>query len=596
MDTTIPLHKSFSRLAGVLLAIAFLAGPVMALTPEEVLVVGNASVPASAELAAYYAEQRGVPAENIVLIETTGDYDISRTDYEETIRQPVMAALREHDQNPPIKCIVLMWGVPVRVSQTAIDSNPVAARYVQAAREAQLNLAVARILLTSVGQSFPALPDLNSLQLEDLFDEIPAPPVDPLPLVSLEHDLAMKFESKGTLAISLENTNQRLMAIRQVMALQLEVNGLRGLINYVEDVYRNPDAAQAARIAEYRRVLEQATARLAALPEEDDTVDALNEKLELMQFIGGQLLVANYTDHAAERFSGTPNPSADAAVDSELAALWLDTRDYSDRVDNPLYFRAEGVSIISTPVVMCCRIDGVTADDARRIIDDSIATEAQGLQGKFYVDAGIPSIFANRDANGGYVNFSLMLEALGRIVRENTDLNVVIDTEPSLFGINACPDAGLYIGWYSLRNYVDAFDWNRGAVAYHVASFEAMNLRDPASDEWCPQLIHDGVAATIGAVREPYLGQFPEHQAFFLLLLTGEYTIAECYWRTIPSASWRMTLIADPLYNPFRENPQLDTNLLGPMLPDEDWPPLPLQHLGVDGDPLLPDLPAVETD
>ena len=49
-------------------------------------------------------------------------------------------------------------------------------------------------------------------------------------------------------------------------------------------------------------------------------------------------------------------------------------------------------------------------------------------------------------------------------------------------------------------------------------------------------------------------------------LLTGKWTIAECYWRTMPMVSWRMTLIADPLYNPFAANPQVAVDVLKPGL------------------------------
>jgi uncharacterized protein (TIGR03790 family) len=120
----------------------------------------------------------------------------------------------------------------------------------------------------------------------------------------------------------------------------------------------------------------------------------------------------------------------------------------------------------------------------------------------------------------------------------------------------------LYVGWYSLKKYVPAFTWKQGAVGWHIASYEAMHLRDPKSDEWCGKMIQAGVAATIGAVNEPYLGAFPIPQEFFGLLMTGKFTLAECYWRTIPAASWRMTLIGDPLYNPFANDPLLSADLL----------------------------------
>lgn len=79
-------------------------------------------------------------------------------------------------------------------------------------------------------------------------------------------------------------------------------------------------------------------------------------------------------------------------------------------------------------------------------------------------------------------------------------------------------------------------------------------------------MIQNGVAGTLGAVNEPYLGAFPLPQDFFALLLTGRFTLAECYWRTVPSVSWRLTLIADPLYNPFRLRPHLSIHVLPPQL------------------------------
>jgi hypothetical protein len=137
---------------------------------------------------------------------------------------------------------------------------------------------------------------------------------------------------------------------------------------------------------------------------------------------------------------------------------------------------------------------------------------------------------------------------------------------PAVFKPGAAPEAALYVGWYSLRKYVPAFSWNRGAVGYHVASFEATALRNGESPEWCPQMIRNGVAATLGPVEEPFLMAFPPPEEFFPLLLTGRYTIAECYWRTLPLTSWQMILLADPLYNPFAAKGQAAVESLPPGL------------------------------
>ena len=127
-------------------------------------------------------------------------------------------------------------------------------------------------------------------------------------------------------------------------------------------------------------------------------------------------------------------------------------------------------------------------------------------------------------------------------------------------------NAALYVGWYSLQKYVPAFTWKRGAVGWHIASFEAQDLRNPQSTRWCVRMIQEGVVATIGAAEEPRLLAFPLPNEFFPLLLTGRQSIAECYWRTTPLVSWRMTLIADPLYNPFKVNPQVRPEALPPGL------------------------------
>ena len=207
---------------------------------------------------------------------------------------------------------------------------------------------------------------------------------------------------------------------------------------------------------------------------------------------------------------------------------------------------------------MTARIDGPTVKDARRIINDSLVAEKTGLKGTFYIDAGggdpiKAQVVARYDAN--FRNLHMM-------VMGKTKMPAVFDHDKKVFQPGKCPDAALYVGWYSLRRYVPAFTWTQGAVGWHVASFEAKDLRNPKSNDWCVKMIQNGVAATIGAVDEPYLGAFPSPQEFFGLLLTGKATVAECHWRTNPTASWRMTLIADPLYNPFAANPQLSSSAL----------------------------------
>jgi uncharacterized protein (TIGR03790 family) len=203
------------------------------------------------------------------------------------------------------------------------------------------------------------------------------------------------------------------------------------------------------------------------------------------------------------------------------------------------------------PVYMVSRLDGPSPEVARQMIDDAIAVEKTGLDGHFYIDA---RGYQKRD---GYLAYDQDLQALAALVRTKTKLECTLDRREALFSAGQCPNTALYCGWYSHRVYVDAFDFVRGAVAYHLASSEAVSLRDPSKQYWCKSLLADGVAVTIGPVSEPYLSAFPKPTEFFGLLLTGKYSLAECYYYTNNFNSWMMILLGDPLYRPFAKNPQL---------------------------------------
>ena len=141
---------------------------------------------------------------------------------------------------------------------------------------------------------------------------------------------------------------------------------------------------------------------------------------------------------------------------------------------------------------------------------------------------------------------------MAAVTKTRSDLTVKQEQKSTLFEPNSCPQAAIYCGWYSLKKYIDAFDFVDGAVGYHIASFEAVGLRDPNATTWCPAMLEDGITATLGPVAEPYLQAFPKPMDFFTELYKG-YCLVEAYYRTKPFNSWMLVLIGDPLYKPFRE-------------------------------------------
>jgi uncharacterized protein (TIGR03790 family) len=234
-----------------------------------------------------------------------------------------------------------------------------------------------------------------------------------------------------------------------------------------------------------------------------------------------------------------------ASVDSELSMVLAG--DYELYRWQPNLLRNNMMGI-SSSTLMVCRLDGPSYLDIRALVDKAITAERTGLQGVACIDSrGL--IDDKKPYSLGY--FDESLRDLAILIRSRTGLSVRHERTQRLFAVGSCPRTVIYCGWYSLGNYVDAFDFVDGAIGYHIASLEAVNLRDPKSDQWCPAMLTDGITATLGAVAEPYVHAFPEPRAFFLELFKGR-SLVEAYYYTKPFNSWQMVLIGDPLYRPFK--------------------------------------------
>lgn len=278
-------------------------------------------------------------------------------------------------------------------------------------------------------------------------------------------------------------------------------------------------------------------ADLKAAEEEKDASKSLQLRLQLVR-----LNVAETT----------------ASVDSELMLLWSPEYPLHRWVVNPLYFPLpDQLRRQMPPVVMTARLDGPTPDIAMRLVNDAVAVEERGLAGKVYIDARGAAFDVKQDVSGtGYGGYDQSFREAAELLK-TAGLDVTLDNEDKLFPADSCPDCAIYTGWYSHASYIPSCKFNQGAVAWHLASSEAITLRDGESKVWCPNLLKDGAAVTIGPVAEPYTIGFPKPAEFFGHLATGEFTVVECYARTAMFASWMGVLVGDPLYNPFKQKPLL---------------------------------------
>ncbi|MBN2316395.1 MAG: TIGR03790 family protein, partial [Sedimentisphaerales bacterium] len=235
-----------------------------------------------------------------------------------------------------------------------------------------------------------------------------------------------------------------------------------------------------------------------------------------------------------------------ASVDSELSMVLFGHYELYRWQPNTLNVKSAHLDF---GTLMVSRLDGPSDEIAKNLVDKAIRAEKTGLHGIAYIDSrGL----VGKDVYGQY---DRSLRHLATLTKTLTPIPVVEERTAELFKPGSCPQTVLYCGWYSVSKYIDAFDFVDGAIGYHIASFEAINLRDSNSKQWCPSMLRDGVTATLGSVAEPYLQSFPEPKAFFGELYKGE-CLVEAYYHTKPFNSWQLLLIGDPLYKPFPKSSQ----------------------------------------
>ncbi len=240
-----------------------------------------------------------------------------------------------------------------------------------------------------------------------------------------------------------------------------------------------------------------------------------------------------------------------ASVDSELSLALYDKYELYRWQPNILSKKVSNVDPVRLAqarisVLMVSRLDGPSPEIATGLVDKALSAEETGLKGTAYFDL--------RGLGGKdlYSHYDRSLHNLAAFTRSEMKMPAKQERTGKLFAPGSCPQTAIYCGWYSLRKYIDAFDFVDGAVGYHIASFEAVNLRDPNTGQWCASLLQDGITATLGPVAEPYLHTFPEPREFFGELYEGK-CLVEAYYRTKPFNSWQMLLVGDPLYRPFKK-------------------------------------------
>lgn len=241
----------------------------------------------------------------------------------------------------------------------------------------------------------------------------------------------------------------------------------------------------------------------------------------------------------------------EASVDSELALLGRPRQSLPGAIPNPYFNQSVRFQLFpaSPGLLLVARLDGPDADTVKRMVDDSLSAERQGLRGRAVID------LAQKD--GAYRQGEDWLQRTALLCRAH-GIPVYLDRHAPLLPDHwPLPDTALYFGWYADHAQgalaSPAFRFAPGAIACHLHSYSGAALRSP-DRHWVGPLLRQGAAAALGNVFEPYLGLTVHFPILQQRLLEG-YTLGEAAWSATPVLSWMNVLCGDPLYRPFAKGP-----------------------------------------
>ncbi len=523
------------------------------LLPDQVVIVANGNSRESLTVAEHYAVRRGVPLQQIIKLDLPPDETISRHGYERLMVLPVRQALQVHDLQGRIRALVTVYGVPLRVGPPLYTAEEQALR-----RDVAAKLEGARSRLLEVDQQARRVGGLPpKADIKPGSDQGQVGP-------SYERNMAFFLVVNQSVRHVLQQARQQPPREAQGYArLESMFRSYQGLAGVAELHHELPPSVSAAgREGEEGRTRQLEGLQLLVgslgLPVRRERAEFYRHLERTYGPYGVFVLAAMESEVLSDE-------SSDAGVDSELSLLWWDRGEYplAWRHPNPFHHAFKSSTRTGTrelPVLMVSRLDAPTAELATKLVDRAMEGEHLGLTGTIYLDAqGLPA----KDSPDTYTKYDLSLQNLHTFIGKQSSYRSILENTKSRFERpGQAPDVVLYAGWYRLRHYEDAFTFRPGAIGYHMASAEAVSLHQPGETGWCKNALEHGITATLGSIGEPYLDAFPEPLEFMALLMTGQYSLVEAYYLSSRWVSWRMVLIGDPLYNPWKNKPAVKRSAL----------------------------------
>lgn len=241
------------------------------------------------------------------------------------------------------------------------------------------------------------------------------------------------------------------------------------------------------------------------------------------------------------------------AVDAHLACMDLPftpiqkpTNSEIDRARNPYFGQKSRFTFHGYGFRLVTRLDGYTADDAMRLVNNSVS--AKKVKGAFFFE---------RDPSKDRRGTALLHQSQGSAINALKGLGYVVESEESeKFGTSASKVMG-YTSWgsndenYSKDTYKRIQFWP-GAIGETFVSTSARTFGPVTGGQSViSDLIERGITGVKGYVSEPYTFALAQPHILFDRYVSG-FNLAESFYMASPVLKWKDIVIGDPLCRPFK--------------------------------------------
>ena len=248
------------------------------------------------------------------------------------------------------------------------------------------------------------------------------------------------------------------------------------------------------------------------------------------------------------RISGKPGYSVDGhlgAMDIKFAVKDTIDPKHGRLAKNPYYQRSEPFNSKKFGYYLVTRLDGYTLEDAKRLVDNSIA--AKGDNGPFFFDTA-----ANRKKDSYLVMQKKLIGAHNTLTKKGFDSQLETTAK---FVAPENPLMG-YASWGSNDSAYDRSIYRRikfkpGAICETFVSTSARTFKHTDKGQSViTDLIASGVTGVKGYVSEPFTIALADPEILFDRYTSG-YNLAESFYMASPVIKWKDLVIGDPLCSPY---------------------------------------------